>query len=200
MRSTKPTLLKTAIALWAAVLFTGCALNPQKIDIHPNPEVEYQNIGKNKSATVRIKDDRSDDHLGFRGGTYPETSVLELNNDLPKVLYETVVQGLHRQGFNVLNPGNNKRQVQVTLEEFDYKPAEGIVVNYVTTSAVIKAEVYENGSKIYSNRYRSETEHKTVVTPNNKKNEELINKELTRTLERVLSDKKLLTALRDGKD
>lgn len=182
------------------LLISGCALSPQLINIKPTPEIEYSAFGANTPVTVLVKDERPRDHLGSRGGTYPETSLLLINNDFPKEIYQAVTRGLHQQGFNVLNPAQDQRNLTVLVDELFYTPAEGTVVNGVKVEALLRAEVHQDNELIYSNRYRSETDHKMPVTPSSNKNAEFINDELTRTLERLINDKRLLQALKDGRN
>ncbi|SRR5690625_970447 len=182
-----------------ALFLPSCALSPQGIDIQPTPEVEYSAFGGNAPVAVQVRDERPEDHLGSRGGAYPDTSLLMVNNDLPKEIYDAVTKGLHQQGFNVLNPGNKARRLTLYVDELRYTPAEGTVVNGVTVDVRLRAEVQEGSQLIYRNRYHSETEHKMPFTPSTGKNQTLINQELTRTLERLLKDEKLLSALKDGK-
>jgi len=179
------------------LLLQGCGLSPQRVDITPTPQVEYSAYGANTSISVLVRDERPNDELGSRGGTYPDTSLLLINNDLPKEVYEATTKGLHQQGFNVLNPDNRQRQLTIFIDELLYTPAEGTVVNGVTVQALVRAEVHQANDLIYSNRYRSETKHKMPVTPSTSKNVIYINNELTRTLERLLNDTRLLEALKD---
>lgn len=190
--------LQLGLVALMALFISGCGLSPQLVDITPTPTVEYSAYGANTPVTVLVRDERPEDHLGSRGGTYPDTSLLLVNNDLPKEVYEAVTKGLHQQGFNVLNPSKQPRQLTVFVDELLYTPAEGTVVNGVTVQAVIRAEIRQGDELVYSNRYRSETEHKMPVTPSTSKNKAYINAELTRTLERLLNDKGLLEALKEG--
>ncbi len=181
------------------VLLHGCGLSPQRVDITPSPQVEYSAYGANTPVSVIVRDERPNDELGSRGGTYPDTSLLLINNDLPKAVYEATTKGLHQQGFNVLNPDGHQRQLTVFIDELLYTPAEGTVVNGVTMQAFLRAEIRQQGDLIYSNRYRSKTEHSMPITPSTSKNADFINNELTRTLERLLKDQQLLEALKEGR-
>ncbi|HLR18158.1 MAG TPA: YajG family lipoprotein [Alcanivoracaceae bacterium] len=191
--------LKPFTLMATSLLFlSACALSPQAVVVEPKPELPYQSLGMNQSVTVLVKDDRPEDHFGTRGGTYPETSVLTLGNDLPKAIYTAVTHGLHQQGFNAMNPGDTDHHLNIILEELRYTPAEGAVVNRVTVDATVRAEIYKGDTHLYTNAYKSQTLHNTVSTPSMKKNEEFITGELNRTLTRILSDEKLLLILRDG--
>lgn len=181
------------------LLISGCALSPQLISIKPTPDIEYSALGANTPVTVLVKDERPEDHLGSRGGTYPETSLLLISNDFPKEVYEAVTRGLHQQGFNVLNPKHNQRNLTVFVDKLFYTPAEGTVVNGVKVETLLRAEVHQDNELIYSNRYRSETDYKMPITPSASKNAAFINDELTRTLERLINDELLLKALKDGR-
>jgi len=191
--------LRHTVILFSVLLLGACGLSPQAVVVEPKPAVAYQALGQNQSVAVQVRDDRPEDHLGSRGGTYAETSVLTIGNDLPKAIYDAVTNGLHQQGFNAMNPGQTDHRLEVTLEELLYTPAEGAVVNRVTIDALLRADVYKGHQHLYTNTYKSQTLHNTVSTPTSKKNQTIITEELNRTLTRLLQDESLLTVLRDGR-
>lgn len=192
-------LLRHALVFISVLLLSACGLSPQAVVVEPKPDVAYQALGQNQPVAVQVRDDRPEDHLGSRGGTYADTSVLTIGNDLPKAIYDAVTNGLHQQGFNAMNPGQTDHRLEVTLEELLYTPAEGAVVNRVTVDAFLRADVYKGHQHLYTNTYKSQTLHNTVSTPTAKKNQAFITEELNRTLTRMLQDKNLLTVLRDGR-
>src|SRR5699024_2319360 len=191
--------LRHTVILFSVLLLGACGLSPQAVVVEPKPSVAYQALGQIQSVAVQVRDDRTEDHLGSRGGTYAETSVLTIGNDLPKAIYDAVTNGLHQQGFNAMNPGQTDHRLEVTLEELLYTPAEGAVVNRVTIDALLRADVYKGHQHLYTNTYKSQTLHNTVSTPTSKKNQTIITEELNRTLTRLLQDESLLTVLRDGR-
>lgn len=191
--------IRRALLITTFALLSACGLSPQAVVVEPKPDIAYQTLGQNQSVAVQVRDNRPEDHLGSRGGTYAETSMLTVGNDLPKAIYEAVTHGLHQQGFNAMNPGDTDHRLEVTLEELLYTPADGAVVNRVTLDALLRADVYKGHELLYTNTYKSQTLHNTVSTPTAKKNQEFITEELTRTLTRMLQDENLLLILREGR-
>ncbi|MCH8544771.1 MAG: YajG family lipoprotein [Alcanivorax sp.] len=181
-----------------AALLSACGLSPQVINIQPEPNVARSSVGGNSSVSVTARDAREGDAFGSRGGVYKETSLIRPANDVPKALYEAVTQGLHQQGFNALNPSAGATTLEVRLTELSYVPADTSVVNRIEVSARVEAiarRESEGGSAEHTGRYQSSVTHDMPITPSARRNETMINEVLERTLERLLSDPKLLSFL-----
>lgn len=185
---------RTLLALAAAALLTACGLSPQVVNLSPSPQVESTNVGQNYAVSVLARDARDGDAFGSRGGIYPETSLIRPGNDVPKAIYDAVTRGLQTQGFNAYNPTDGATHLEVRLLELKYVPGTGNVVNRVEVSALVEASA-SRGQLEHTGRYQSSVTHDMPMTPSARRNEDMINDVLERTLARLLADPKMLSFL-----
>lgn len=187
--------MKRLLALTATLsLLGGCALSPQMIEVRPQPEVPSANVGNNAPVAVTVVDSRDGEAFGTRGGVYKDTALIRPANDLTATVTEIVRSSLQKQGFNAYNPPAGATDLEVRLETVEYVPESGTVVNRVNTRAVIRA-VASREDVTHQGVFKSKVEHELPLTPTAKQNRDMITGVLTRSLERMLADPKLLAFL-----
>lgn len=192
--------MKRLLALSSTLLLlTGCALSPQMIEVRPQPEVPSANVGNNAPVAVTVVDARQEEAFGTRGGVYKDTALIRPSNDLPGTVAEIVKSSLQKQGFNAYNPPADATNLEVRLETVEYVPESGTVVNRVVTRAVIEA-VASREDVTHKGVFKSKVEHELPLTPTARQNREMVTGVLTRSLERMLSDPKLLAFLAGADD
>lgn len=184
--------IMSAIAL--SIMLAGCGLSPQKITIEPKAEVSDANIGRNIPIQVTARDMRDSEAFGSRGGVYPETSLIRPANDITESLRQTIARGLQSKGFNAYNPDDDATRLEVQIEEFSYVPEEGSVVKKVEVAATLVA-VVERGNTTHTGRYQSKVTHQQPITPSARRNADMLNDVLNRSVNRLLADEKLLAFL-----
>ncbi|MCG8438101.1 MAG: YajG family lipoprotein [Pseudomonadales bacterium] len=180
-------MLRAVLLLTLSAAFAGCALSPQSIDVQPVADVEAANIGQNKPVLVYAVDSRDQLAFGTRGGVYKETSLVQPANDVKTAVEEAVRQGLQTQGFNAFNPGDDATRLEVRLEQLDYVPEEGSVVNSVTLTLTLEG-VASRDEITHTGTYRSSVKHDLPLTPTAKRNGEMVNAILSGAITRMLND------------
>ncbi|ERP86882.1 hypothetical protein Q670_04670 [Alcanivorax sp. P2S70] len=180
-------MLRAVLLLTLSAAFAGCALSPQSIDVQPVADVEAANIGQNKPVLVYAVDSRDQLAFGTRGGVYKETSLVQPANDVKTAVEEAVRKGLQTQGFNAFNPGEDATRLEVRLEQLDYVPEEGSVVNSVTLTLTLEG-VASRGEITHTGTYRSSVKHDLPLTPSAKRNGEMVNAILSGAITRMLND------------
>lgn len=187
-------MLRAALLLTLSAAFAGCALSPQSIEIKPAANVQTTNIGQNQPVQVMAVDSRDQLAFGTRGGVYKETSLVQPANDVKAAVEEAVRQGLQQQGFNAFNPGENATRLEVRLEQLDYVPEEGSVINQVTLTLTLLAEA-SRGDVIHTGTYKSSVEHDLPLTPSASRNQQMVNDILSGAINRLLKDPEMLSFL-----
>lgn len=172
------------------LLLSACGLSPQVVNVAPSPQADSGTNGRNAPVRVEVHDERPQQHIGSRGGVYPDTSLIRPANNVAKALYDAVTRSLQSMGYNALNPGDAATELQLRLTELSYVPAEGAVVNKVVITAKLEATA-RRGSAEHIGRYQSSVTHETPLTPSASRNEQMINDVLERTLNRLLVDPKM---------
>lgn len=187
--------MKRLLALSTAlVLFSGCALSPQMIEVRPQPEVTAANLGKNSPVAVTVVDQRPEEAFGTRGGVYKDTALIRPGNDLAATVTGVVRSSLQKQGFNAYNPPADATDLEIRLKVVEYIPESGNVVNQVLTRAVIEA-VASRAEVTHRGTFNSKVTHDLPLTPGAERNQKMITDVLTRSLERMLTDPELLAFL-----
>mgnify|MGYP003109779048 CR=1 FL=1 len=177
-----------------ALLATGCALSPQQIQVDPKPQVTPANIGQNSQVQVIGVDSRPQKAFGSRGGVYKDTALVMPANDVRAALEEAVRGGLQSLGYNAFNPGGDATTLEVRLEQLDYVPEEGSVVNRVNLTLTLQAEA-RRGDTTHTGTYKSSTQHELPFTPTAERNQAMVNDILSRSIERLLNDREMLDFL-----
>lgn len=187
-------MLRAALLLTLSATFAGCALSPQSINVQPVAKVQTTNIGHNQSVQVIAVDSRNQLAFGTRGGVYKETSLVQPANDVKAAVEEAVRKGLQQQGFNAFNPDQNASRLEVRLEQLDYVPEQGNVVNTVTVSLILIGEA-SRPEAAYTGTYKSSIKHDLPITPSANRNQEMINDILSGAITRMLEDPKMQSFL-----
>ena len=187
-------MFRAVLVLALTATFAGCALSPQVIDVKPVADVDATNIGRNQPVQVLAVDSREQEAFGTRGGVYKETSLVQPANDVKAAVEEAVRQGLQQQGFNAFNPGENATRLEVRLEQLDYVPEEGSVINQVTLTLTLLAEA-SRGDVIHTGTYKSSVEHDLPLTPSASRNQQMVNDILSGAINRLLKDPEMLSFL-----
>ncbi len=183
-------MLRAALLLTLSATFAGCALSPQSINIQPVANVKTTNIGQNQPVQVLAVDSRDQLAFGTRGGVYKETSLVQPANDVKVAIEDAVRKGLQEQGYNAFNPEAEATRLEVRLEQLDYVPEKGSVVNSVTISLILAGEASRPDTS-YTGTYKSSVKHDLPLTPTANRNQEMINEILSGAITRMLEDPKM---------
>lgn len=175
-------------------LLMACAYSPQQITINPIVNVSGESYGRNLPVVVVVEDVRENKIIGSRGGAYPATSIITVANDISAAIKRSAISKLAVQGFSV-NTGLGISDEQgvtfkILLDELTYDKPKDPLDKKVYLGAAMRAEVRYRG-KTFTGQYKTQSQSVALVVPNVKKNEKLINKLLSTTLERLFSDQKL---------
>ena len=181
-------LFRAVLLFCLGTAITGCALSPQVIQVTPKADVEPANIGQNRPVQVIAVDSRGQEAFGTRGGVYKETALVQPGNDVKAAIEDAVRQGLQTQGFNAFNPGENA--TRLGLQQLDYVPEEGSVVNEVTLTLTLLGEA-SRGNVTHTGTYKSSVVHDLPLTPTADRNQEMVNAILSGAITRLLTDPKM---------
>ena len=187
-------MFRAVLVLALAATFAGCALSPQVIDVKPVADVDATNIGRNQPVQVLAVASREQEAFGPRGGVYKDTALVRPAKDVKSASEDAVKKGLQTQGFNAFNPGDDATRLEVRLEQLDYVPEEGSVINQVTLTLTLLAEA-SRGDVIHTGTYKSSVEHDLPLTPSASRNQQMVNDILSGAINRLLKDPEMLSFL-----
>ncbi len=115
-------------------------------------------------------------------------------NDVKSAVEDAIRKGLQTQGFNAFNPGDDATRLEVRLEQLDYVPEEGSVVNEVTLTLTLLAEASRD-DVLHTGTYKSSVVHDLPLTPSASRNQQMVNDILSGAINRLLKDPEMLAFL-----
>ena len=181
----------------AAVILLGltaasCARSPQVVFLSPQLAGPPDRIAEQRSIELRLRDERSSNVIGSRGGLYAETSTITTEDDISPGLTELLTEKLEQQGFTVVPPGSGGDvELTVELQKLTYEMG-GSVLTEIKLSSSVGVTCTKGGDTLTS-RYETNHREEFAAAPDEEKNSELINMVVGRSLDEMLSD----TELRD---
>jgi len=184
--------------LFMVILTSGCVFFHQKVNLQPEVNIAEINYGNGIEVLVKVADERPEKVIGHKGGVFTTNGeTITTDRDVEKIVFESIMQGLHKQGFNpIANVEDSHRMLKVEIRNIAYRTSHGFVTGAIHTAASIKAVATNNG-KTYEKMYVVENEKRSFFGPSDDETEELINTALSQTLEKLLQDQDLLVFLQN---
>jgi len=185
--------LRTLVAvILLGLTAASCARSPQVVFLSPQLAGPPDRIAEQRSIELRLRDERSSNVIGSRGGLYAETSTITTEDDISPGLTELLTEKLEQQGFTVVPPGSGGDvELTVELQKLTYEMG-GSVLTEIKLSSSVGVTCTKGGDTLTS-RYETNHREEFAAAPDEEKNSELINMVVGRSLDEMLSD----TELRD---
>jgi uncharacterized lipoprotein YajG len=183
------------LLLLLAVLINSCALSPQSVALRPLLDVPGYPIGRGRTLSLEVLDQRPVTYFGTRGGTY-DTALITPRTDVAQTVRQALAERLTADGFRVISPQPGAPiGMKVDIQRIQYVAKSDSIVNEVHTSAAIGVLVH-NGERSMTSQYQASRIHQVLTPPDEADNEDYINEVVAETLQRLLQDKAVLDVLR----
>ena len=184
--SLRTILAVTLLGLAAA----SCARSPQVVILSPALTGPPGKIAVPRTVELSVQDDRSSKVIGSRGGLYAATSIITTEDDISPGLNELLTQKLEQQGYTVVPPGSGGEvKLRVELQKLTYEMG-GSVLTEIKLSSSVGVTCIKGGDTLTS-RYGTNHREEFATAPDEKKNGELINMVVGKSLDQMLGDKEL---------
>ncbi len=187
--------LISGIVVLFSLLLSGCAISPQAIPINPSVTVPSQNIGQGRSVNLSVVDTRENKVLGSRGGVYAKTAVLTIDGGPEEPIKQEVAGALTAYGFTVLNAMNADMSLRIEVDTLDYEKTGKTFPMVIKNQILLKAICNKAGEE-FTSRYSANRAKEYVTTPSAKQNEEMINELVSKALNAMLKDPRLIEFMR----
>jgi uncharacterized lipoprotein len=189
------TLMKT-LTLASLLLLTACAQSPQAIRVAPNFSAPIAQDGRNSPVGVRVSDNRQNKVLGSRGGTYRNTSVITIANNLSLAVETPLAKHMAAMGYDTDSLSADTVDLHVIFDSLVYNhPIENEVGHDMDMLATVNVEA-RRGNEHFEGRYRVKRKQKFFNAPNESRNAELVNDLVVEVLSSMFEDPKLVAFLR----
>ena len=192
-RDVQPVLLSLRTILAVTLLglaAASCARSPQVVTLSPALTGPPGKIAGPRTVELSVRDDRSSKVIGSRGGLYAQTSTITTEDDISPGLTELLTQKLEQQGYIVVPPGSGgQAKLSVALQKLTYETGGALLTGIKVSSSV--GVTCTKGGETLTSRYVTNHREEFATAPNAKKNSELINMVVGRSLDQMLGDREL---------
>ncbi len=194
--------MKISVIVMSMLTFfiTGCALAPQEVTLVPNVHVIDSNTGKDLKVTVRIKDERSSETLGYRGAVAAKGAkgaAVTTTQNMGELVRSEILKGLKKKGFDITEYGTkHEREFIVEIRHLECYLSMGLLTGSIHVKGALKVIAKNRGIE-YEEMYRIENKNGAGMGSVAKKRGPLISEGLSNLLEKMFSDKRLFRFLSD---
>lgn len=168
----------------------SCARSPQVVVLSPQLAGPPGKIAVSRSVELSVRDERSSNIIGSRGGLYAPTSTLTTEDDISPRLTELIGERLKQQGYTVVPAGSGGEiKLGVALQELTYETGGSVLTEIKLTSSV--GVTCERGNETLTSRYRTNHKEEFATAPDEEENSELVNMVVGKSIDAMLGDQEL---------
>ena len=175
-------------------LLTGCAFTPQAVEVQPKIYVPEMSTGKGRVVYVNVVDERSRQTLGTRGAGMG--AELTIKGNLRSIISSSISGGLARQGF-APTPEivAGARELRVEIRELDYEVKTGFWAGSLRTQCNLKGFCKQGAAALYENHHQGVFQSSIQVVQSEERNNQFVSDAVSRALDSLLADEKLMGCL-----
>lgn len=188
-------LFRSSLLLASPLLLTACALSPQYVEISPKIEVK-ERIMPAQVVQLSIEDNRTQQHIGTRGGVYKETSYIYLDKPVSKSLRPVAIAALQELGLDPNGVSPQPVLMNIRLDQLSYVMSDESLPKKVDLTASLHLSA-SKGDKNHEGRFNSAKQFSFFSAPDEEDNTEMINEILSDTLTRLFNDPKFIQFIRE---
>lgn len=187
--------LATWVLAGVALVLVGCAHSPQQLNVQPQILVPLNPVANRQPVVVAVQDTRSSKILGTRGGIYPDSSSITINDQALQLVRQQTEQALRQLGFDVVPEGTpNANRLTLSLADLRYQSPATTYVTEASISATFAAEARSLNQQ-YQGRYGASAQHRFGYAPNQQTNTRLVSEVMSDALTRVFKDPEIARIL-----
>ena len=181
---------RAVAAVLLGLALASCTHEPQVVFISPHLAGPPDRISQQPRVELAVEDGRATPIIGSRGGSIDELATITTEGDITPDLTKELAGELVKQGYVVVSPGDSADvKLVIELQDLTYETG-GTVLTEIKVAATVGVTCTKGGSTLTS-RYKTEHREEFATAPGEKKNSELINMVVGRSLEQMLADQEL---------
>ncbi|MGJ8686688.1 MAG: YajG family lipoprotein, partial [Spongiibacteraceae bacterium] len=158
-------MLKLVGSLAVLLVFTGCAYSPQQIHVAPVFSPLSEAVGGGRSVHVRVSDGRQNKVLGSRGGSYRDTALVTLENDLAQSLSSALATQLQSMGYVVDSLQADTVDLHLIVDSLVYDNIDADGPAYTINMGVVTRVEAARGGDQYQGHYRIKRQQNFFSAP-----------------------------------
>jgi uncharacterized lipoprotein YajG len=182
------------LALAVPILLGGCTYSAQTVHLQPHVQDVDTNDGHGLPVTILVKDERPTQDFGHRGFGGDDVATITSDSDVAVVVKQALDQALANRGFKVVGRGNTADRtltVRVRVRALKIQLHKGTWGARQEANAAAGVTVEKNGLT-YENFYRVDSDRSKRLTATTEQNSDYINMTLSKLIEKITNDKKLI--------
>ena len=189
--------------LWlstCALSLVSCTLEPHQVSVQPELTVQRPAVVAERDLMLEVVDKRPRNVFGYRGGVDPMTAPVGPGSSVTVAVRSALARAFRSYGFIVhSHDASNLPRVRVEIERLDYVAERRSWPTLVRTLGTVKV-IYQYGQEYYTNHFSAEYSEGVKWAPSATTNTRIINRTLSRVLQRLLTDPELLEHLSRAED
>lgn len=186
------------IHLFLAVLtfaVSGCAFSPQAVVIRPQLAPPVSTAATGQAVAIRVVDERPRSTLGTRGAQGVGAE-LTIAGNLQDIVAAALADGLRQRGFApTLESTREGRELRVEIRNLDYRLVVGFWAGTLATECGLKAVCIRGSERPFEQLYRGEFGESIQVVQGDEANNRYVTEAVSRALNAMLGDPRLLQCL-----
>ena len=187
--------MKRLTLIICVAALTGCALSPQQVSLHVSQPVPMEKVMIQPIA-LTVMDKRQSDAIGSRGGIYPDTALIELENDVASLIEFSLAQSLTKAGVKLTKDEPNSRKMNVSVDAINYKIIKQPWFKKTARVAMKTTIELIDGNETLTREFNSMQEWTRLGYPSQEDNQKYVLEVFNSLLEQMIQDNELNVALR----
>ena len=181
------------LAALLGLALSACAFVDESVVLKPTSQLAASDIGKGQRLGLKVIDERTTTTIGYRGPA--RSAQIRSAQDVRQLIQESIAQGLRAQGFDpVMESEAEPALLTIQIRELSYETTTGFFSGGIHTRAALKG-IARRGQASHEELYRAEEEARVMVVPTEAFDAEQINLVLSRAIDKLLADQRLLQLL-----
>lgn len=182
-------LSKITAIIAITVVFSGCSLAPQKLNVAPT--LDFSAVkGIEKPLKLTVIDMReSVDLLGYRNAK--KEGPIGFSKPLAKVLEAQIIEALQAQGANTGNSPEPATEIMVEIHKLSYATPDESWVSHIEMHGEILLNI-QRGMTNLKKRFSANQSQDVVTAPSLQFNEMYLNGLLTQVINKAMNDKEVV--------
>lgn len=184
--------MRHILVLFLAFAVTACTLTPQEVSLSPSLTVAKTDIGQGHELAVKVVDKRYSKLIGRRGIGFKGAKITT-EQDVTLVFSEAFYTAFQDMGFKIVEYNkSHPNALIIEIHALNYGTSLGLWTDEIYTEAaarIISPAIGSSSGKLYV----SEIKERVFWLPNAKKNERLLNEAMSGLVEKIASDRELIS-------
>lgn len=175
-----------------AVMLAACS--SQAVQLQPQVVSAQFPAANGELIKLAVRDERPSELVGTRGDT-TRLGDVTVAGDIQATVARTLSDAFNDAGFQVQLATSSEASLVVDIRHVAFEEHTGVATNKRFAEAAVSARVMRGSTILFERLYRGSSENRGLFAGSASGNASLVNTAMSEALQKLASDKELLTAL-----